>query len=956
MFTFQENTHFSQALPCTREEFWEQVRKPSTAWRIDARRAILAAVEASKTQGAAAIHTWLQNSDYQKFLVKKQGMKRKAAKEAWERKTDAEKLLAFAQEVKENLPAFIFACREFDETETGKGTMFRHRRLADCHLNGLFMLDIDHVENPMQIWYKLRDDEELMRRVALAHITSSSFGIRIVATADISLGNLADNQIVLAQALGYKADQSCIDATRNSFAPKEEDILYINEELLFNYYDEEFDRRFTAAYRQKNTQPTRFQFDADDDTAGGGSPVAAHAAPEAAEQGTQNVSGVDVEPVAKIKKTTDNIKTTTGTTETTIKDDNLSSHEKMLSKLSELSLEEKNELSSLKWRGYDIQSIIDARYADKLPCGEDSNRHKESLKLATDLLIMLDGDKQRVLRIVEAQPWVQDIIEERDENVEQTVESAAGCVAEKEKKYANPMPSKAMLEAVKAVTGKNYREIVSEEFFAEQSGKAERRVKSEEFAAAKSEQAINSMLDGWGAEIEAMFDEFPLLADVCAGLKRSQYPAAVFTAGGALMTLMTRCTYRFYHRPERERRLNCSLLIIGHPASNKSMADDICDILMSPVETADKAGLAALNRYKQDTKKKAANKEGKDRPQGIIRIHPARTSNGQLIQDMLNAKEVVDGKEMQLHMFTFDTELDNSITLQSGGSWINKQSMELKAFHNEEDGQMYQNSDSPVDKFHVTWNYIYTGTPIALKKKVNERNFGSGLSTRLTVIPMPKTNYEMIAFQEVTTIDWQRLERMKAWAFKLDVRAGELPMWPLVKRLYDWTKNRMADCAEDDSEANELMLKRVPYHALNYSAPFIDMRHYGSLHQEGKFWEGTYEVDETDWKLCELMARIQYATQQHFFGVLAEKYFDDMNNDVQITGRRHYQKSQEGYQRLPEVFSVEDVNKCFGYNNERSATTKIKRLIDAGMAVKSEEYIEDGHIRKKYRKVNQMYM
>ena len=922
MFTFQENTHFSQALPCTREEFWEQVRKPSTAWRIDARRAILAAVEASKTQGAAAIHTWLQNSDYQKFLVKKQGMKRKAAKEAWERKTDAEKLLAFAQEVKENLPAFIFACREFDETETGKGTMFRHRRLADCHLNGLFMLDIDHVENPMQIWYKLRDDEELMKRVALAHITSSSFGIRIVATADISLGNLADNQIVLAQKLGYKADQSCIDATRNSFAPKEEDILYINEELLFNYYDEEFDRRFTAAYRQKNTQPTRFQFDTDDDTAGGGSPVAAHAAPEAAEQGTQNVSGVDVEPVAKIKTTTDNIKTTTdhiktttGTTETTI-----------------------------KWRGYDIQSIIDARYADKLPCGEDSNRHKESLKLATDLLIMLDGDKQRVLRIVEAQPWVQDIIEERDENVEQTVESAAGCVAEKEKKYANPMPSKAMLEAVKTVTGKNYREIVSEEL----------RVKSEEFAAAKSEQAINSMLDGWGAEIEAMFDEFPLLADVCAGLKRSQYPAAVFTAGGALMTLMTRCTYRFYHRPERERRLNCSLLIIGHPASNKSMADDICDILMSPVETADKAGLAALNRYKQDTKKRAANKEGKDRPQGIIRIHPARTSNGQLIQDMLNAKEIVDGKEMQLHMFTFDTELDNSITLQSGGSWINKQSMELKAFHNEEDGQMYQNSDSPVDKFHVTWNYIYTGTPIALKKKVNERNFGSGLSTRLTVIPMPKTNYEMIAFQEVTTIDWQRLERMKAWAFKLDVRAGELPMWPLVKRLYDWTKNRMADCAEDDSEANELMLKRVPYHALNYSAPFIDMRHYGSLHQEGKFWEGTYEVDETDWKLCELMARIQYATQQHFFGVMAEKYFDDMNSDVQITGRRHQRKSVEGYNRLPETFSVEDVKKCFGYNGDSSAFVKIKRLLDSGMIGKIENSEKNGHVVSMYRKLSQM--
>ena len=380
------------------------------------------------------------------------------------------------------------------------------------------------------------------------------------------------------------------------------------------------------------------------------------------------------------------------------------------------------------------------------------------------------------------------------------------------------------------------------------------------------------------------------------------------------------------------------------------MADDICDILMSPVEAADKAGLAALNRYKQDQKKKAANKEGKDKPQGIIRIHPARTSNGQLIQDMLNAKEVVDGKEVQLHMFTFDTELDNSITLQSGGSWINKQSRELKAFHNEEDGQMYQNSDSPVDKFHVTWNFIYTGTPIALKKKVNEKNFGSGLSTRLTVIPMPKTNYEMIEFQEKTAIDWVRLDRMKTWAYKLDCRAGELPLWPLVKRIYEWVKNRMADCAEDDSEANELMLKRVPYHALNFSAPYIDMRHYGELHQQGKFWEGEYEVDETDWKLCELRARIQYATQQHFFGVMAEKYFDDMNNDVQITGKRHQQKSVDGYNRLPKIFSLEDIKHCFGYDKDTAAYTKIRRLTYDGFA----EKITSGDDKGKYRKKKEL--
>ena len=884
MITFQENTHFSQALPCTKEEFWAQVRKPNTAWRIDARRAIIAAVEASKTQGVAAIQSWLNNADYQKFLLKKQNLKREAAKKAWEDKSDAEKLLAFAQEIKDNSVAFIYSCYEFDETTTEKGKPFRHRRLADCHLNGLFMLDIDHVENPMEIWYKLREDEELMKNVALVHITSSTFGLRIVAVADINLGNLADNQIVLAEKLGQKPDESCIDATRNSFAPKEEDILYINEELLFNYYNEEFDKKYTPLYREKKTQPLYHQFPTDDGADNSVHPKTAAVAPAAASHGDGTVSQVDG-----------------GSME-------------------------------IKWRGYDVQKIIDARYAAKLPCADDSNRHKESLKLATDLLLMLDGDKKAVQRLIEAQSWVKEIIAERDEDVAQTVESAAECVSQKEKKFANSQPSKAMLEAIKAFTGKSFQEITQQEPSLLCNSKA---------------SVLNEMLDGWGAEIEAMFPEFPLLADVCSGLKRSQYPAALFVAGATLMTLMTRTWYSFYHRPEEERRLNCSLYIIGHPASNKSMANSLYKILSAPIAAADKAGKAALNRYKQDLKKKAANKEGKDKPQGIIRIHPARTSNGQLIQDMLNAKETIEGKDIQLHMLTFDTELDNSIMLQQGGSWINKQSMELKAFHNEEDGQMYQNSDSPVDEFSVMWNYIYTGTPIALKKKVNERNFGSGLSTRLAVIPMPKTNFEMIEFVEKSAIDWQRLERMKTWAYKLDSRYGELPLWPLVKNLYEWTKNRMADCEEDQSEANELMLKRVPYHALNYSAPFIDMRHWDSIHQQGNYWTGDYEVDDTDWKLCELIARIQYATQQHFFGVMAEKYFDDMNNDVQFSGKRHFAKSLENYSRLPEIFSKEDMIRCFGYTKEKSVYKKLQRLTSEKMIAQ----ITEGDNKGKYQKL-----
>ena len=903
MITFQENTHFSQALPCTREEFWEQVRKPSTAWRIDARRAILAAVEASKSEGVPAIQNWLNNADYQKFLLKKRGMKKKAAKEAWAKKTDAEKLLAFAQEIKDNQTAFIFSCREFDATNTANGNPFCHRRLAECHLNGLVMLDIDHVENPMQIWWKLRENEELMKRTALVHITSSGLGLRVVFTADINEGNLADNQIAFALALEQKPDESCIDATRNSFAPKEEDILYINEEILFNYYNEEFDNKYTKLYREKKTQPLYHEFPSSGEKSGGDCFLGS--GPQAKSQAT-----------SLLGQTPESSQTA-----------------------AEFPLPLEEDRGRL-WRGYDVQGIIDQRYASKLPCEADSNRHTESLKLATDLLLMLDGDKAKVLKIVEAQSWVQEIVAARDENVEQTVESAAECVKQKEKKYASSQPSKAMQEAIKAFTGKSYGEIVKGTS-AENVGKSKAAI-------------LNAQLDEWGAEIEALFPDFPMIRDVCAGLKRSQYPAALFVAGGVLMTLMTRCWYKFYHRPYQERRLNCSLYIIGHPASNKSMADDIYKILSAPMAAADKAGKAALNRYKQDMKKKAANKEGKDKPQGIIRIHPARTSNGQLIQDMINAKENIDGKEVQLHMFTFDTELDNATTLQQGGSWINKQSMELKAFHNEEDGQMYQNSDSPVDEFFVTWNYIYTGTPIALKRKVNERNFGSGLSTRLAVIPMPKTNCEMITFEEKDTIDWERLERMKEWAFKLDARIGELPLWPLVKKLYDWSGGWMEGITDHFSEATidayELLLKRVPYHALNYSAPFIDIRHWDSLHQDGSYWTGSYEVDETDWKLCELIARIQYATQQRFFLVMAEKYFTDMNNDVTISETHVHEKSTEGYSKLPNPFTKNDVMRCFGLKTPDAVKKKIYRLTKSGYIAQ----IDEGENKGCYKKLKQI--
>ena len=864
-FCYQKDTKSLFAVKCGKKDFWREVRKSSTAFNIDTRRDILRAVE---EKDGETMRKWSEHSDFQKFVIRTlRGLKSKAGKEKWQKKSLEKKMLAWADDLKQSLTAFQFCCYLFDEatvkSKDGKSSKTGARRvLKGCHLNGLVMLDIDHVDNPLEIWDQLRQNEALMKRVVLVHVTSSGHGIRIIFTADINDGNLADNQIVFAAQLGdYKPDQSCIDATRNSFAPKEDEILFIDEERLFTYYDEAFDKKFTPMYREKNTQPVNHRFD------------------------------VQATPTA---------------------------NEKVIAKTE--NKQPVNSQGECKWRGYDVQQIINVRYKDKLPCSEDSNRHKESLKLATDLLIMLDGDKKQVQRIVEAQPWVREIIDERDENVGQTVESAASCIAEKEKKYVSSQPSKAMLTAIQEATGKTYQEITAVG--------GDLKSPTHEMGISNPHQQessiINSQLEFWGEQMEALANDYPILRDVFKGLKRNQYPAALFVAGGLLMTLMTRCTYRFYHRPEELRRLNNSTFIIGDPASGKSFATRLYKLLSAPIARADMVGKEAINAYRELMRTKGANKEKPKKPKVIVRIHPSRTSNAQFIQDMVNSVEEVDGQPMQLHMLTFDTELDNTITVQKGGSWIDKVSMELKAFHNEEDGQAYSNNDSILQDFVVTWNFIYTGTPIALKKKVNVQNFGSGLATRLTCIPLPATNFEMLTREE--TVDYESDHRLSHWADLLDRTKGELSVKKLVDELYEWTARRMMDAKENDSRADEMLLKRCAYHGLNFSVPFIVMRHWDQLHKDGEFYCGDFETDDTDWRLCELIANIQYACQRHYFGALAEQYFDNKLKEAS-TNVQHQKKTQEGFLRLPEEFTTKDVMRCFGLSSESSARSKVSRLL-----------------------------
>ena len=199
------------------------------------------------------------------------------------------------------------------------------------------------------------------------------------------------------------------------------------------------------------------------------------------------------------------------------------------------------------------------------------------------------------------------------------------------------------------------------------------------------------------------------------------------------------------------------------------------------------------------------------------------------------------------------------------------------------------------------------------------------------------------------SVDHESDNRLKEWAEKLDRMKGELSVQKIVDELYDWTARRMEDAKENNSKADEMLLKRCAYHGLNFSAPYIVMRHWDKMHQEGSYYCGEFETDDVDWRLAELIVNIQYACQRHFFGAMAEAYFDNKVRDASVNVRRQ-KKTFDGFERLPNEFTAEDVERCFSLNNLNAARTRIKRLQKDNLIVKYDDYLENGTLKAIYRK------
>ena len=827
------------------------VDSAQTRWLTKEHRKLREALPSILKGDAELLAQWASDDNFIKFCQgqeasRKRGAGGKTKGEIFKALTLEKKLQTYCDSLKKSLPFVIFIAT-YIETASASGKMGCWRKQAACRLNGLCVIDFDHIEgDPREVWAaafaRLSDEDKA--RVLFVFVTPSGHGLKVVFIADAAVGNLIDNQKVFSQKLGLNPDEACKDASRGAFLTTREDIILIDEERLFTYENEEFGKKYNEQYHHGKSQPT---LDFAEDSSAAGSVAAVQGAGE----NQPLVSGGDGND-ARVAE-------------------------------------------SLTYHNVPYQTIVAAWVGDKKI--EQGDRHRTSLVLADHLRYITDNDPKLIEQILRETPFVKEIIKERNEDVATTVESAQGY------EFLRGIP-KRMQQALKAAGAVESSEPQTSDFSPQTS----------------SDDIYASLpLDNWAEELTEMAAYYPCMKELFLNVHPHKLPAVWFASAALFGTLMTRTWYHFWYEPELVRRLNYCIFIIGDPGAGKNIVEKFYKKIADPMIQSDQCLIDAVNRYKEGrtertTSTKAQKGEALKRPVVGIRVHPARTATGEFIRHMNAAVETIQGQPLNLHMFSFDAELDNVTKQNKGGDWKDREILELKAFHNEQDGQMYANQESVTGMFNVFWNFIYTGTPYALHRKVNQRNFGTGMSTRLAVIPLPDKGMAKRHQQ----VDPTANETLSTWAYRLDKVEGELPVEPLNDETFEWQTAHMEIAEFNGDKADRTLLKRIPYYGIGISLPFILMRHWDEW-QEHR----TLTMDERDRRLCRLAMDIQYRCQQFFFGEMAFNYFADQNKE--FVQRRRSGRYEECFRKLPDEFRTQQFMDVFGVS-QSAAQRAIARL------------------------------
>ena len=754
------------------------------------------------------------------------------------------------------------------------------RKLENCHINGCVMEDYDHLPcTSEEAWQKVEQTPEVRSRVLFAYKTIGGLGLRLIVKANPKVGNVADNQIADAQLTGLYEylDPKCRDVIHLSILPTVENIFYIDDEELFSYYDPEFAELYEQSYREKKTEPLCHKF---------------------------------YDPKADKTEKTETVEV----------------------KVSKPEADKTEKTESAADCGYSIggctvAEILKARFVTP---PEEGFRHDTYLTTAAAVYILCDHNRERAKDVLSQLECLNDYLDEdTSDTLERLVDDGAKRVDEAEAKGERYNLTAAMNDAIRRRCGASYYEL-------RKAARTATQVPDDRYSGgAHTRQQMKEIVARYGERLLQLSEHFENLRRSFGQQRPGKVPAFFVAEATVEATLLTRAHYEFFDsdgRP-RESRLNAQAYIIGPSGSGKGCIKSLVELLTTPLKEISDKAVEEYNRWME------SGKELTTKPHLPNPIMGNTTTSAKFMEQQDDNHDVVDGKKMTLHLFTFSEELA-AVNNKSRDQYFNKHDLEVAAFYNETVSYSTKNSDAKIYNGPCAWNFVVTGTESALNEKFPCAEVENGHSARSIIAPFPD-DIEMCSLD--MNPDTERKQWLKDAARKpYKVRGllgGENGFKRLVLFIYEYSKkvHQEAAAEPDKAKANAMVqiVRRAASYGFNLSASSIILRHWDQMVRDADGYyrcPDTFTIDETDEELCEWIMDFARETQWYYFigkyiqanRVKENEYYAPLNLQ---------DATADKFAQLPDEFTMADGRVAFNMTDV-SARSKVNRFVRKGLAVK----------------------
>ena len=410
--------------------------------------------------------------------------------------------------------------------------------------------------------------------------------------------------------------------------------------------------------------------------------------------------------------------------------------------------------SKLEYHGIPYSVIVDAWLEGKKV--QEGDRHRTSLYLADHLRYITDNDAALIEQILRQTPFVQEIVQERGENVAQTVKSAQSY------DFYKNIPKK-MQEALRRAGVDCEYDNEEVDFALDEDADTEQQPTSNgQFG--KLPQGVKDSVEAVGPSLA-----MPVVTAICPCI-------------GALATGVTLDVHG------QKKGLNLISYIAGDFASGKGAIDPVIEAWMSEVSALDK--MYQMQEDEWRAKKRAAKnkKEQPEEPKLPVRFLTLNNTVANLAERLANT----EGK----HAFSFTPEADT--VAQKWKSTMSDFSVMLRQSY---DGTRYDREARSADAVNVhieqlLWNVTMCGTPDALYRVVS--NYTDGFQSRIALTRTPDNTFSPLE-EKPYVLTQRQTDRIQQVAHLLPLLHGEVVLPKLEQNGRKWLENiRLESMMNDD--------------------------------------------------------------------------------------------------------------------------------------------------------------